>query len=137
MELCDPSDIHALNSFWEVEEDHPQRQVTDVQGHLKKTLCFWESTLQPAPWIISCIKEGYKLPLRSTPDHFHRPNQLSSLDHQEFVTQAIQELEKNRCIVKVQDTPFICSSLSVVANTQGKLWLVLNLRCLNQFLWTD
>ena len=137
MELCDPSDIHALSSFWEVEEGHVQRQVTDVQGRLKKSLIFWENTLQPAPWIISCIKEGYKLPLRSTPDHFHWPNQQSALDHQEFVTQAIQELEENRCIVKVQDTPFICSPLSVVANTQGKLRLVLNLRYLNQFLWTD
>ena len=101
-----------------------------MQGHLKKNLNFWENTL-------SCIKEGYKLPLCSTPDRFHWPNQQSALDHQEFVTQAIQELEENRCIVKVQDTPFICSPLSVVANTQGKLWLVLNLRYLNQFLWTD
>ena len=53
------------------------------------------------------------------------------------MTQAIQELEENRCIVKVQDTPFICSPLSVVANTQGKLQLVVNLRYLNQYLWTD
>ena len=46
MELCDPSDIHALSSFWEVEEGHVQRQVTDVQGCLKKRLNFWENTLQ-------------------------------------------------------------------------------------------
>ena len=72
MELCDQSDIRTLSSFWEVKEGHAQRQVTDVQGRLKKSLSFWENTLQPAPWIISCIKEGYKLPLRSTPDRFHR-----------------------------------------------------------------
>ena len=136
MELCDPSDIHALSSFWEIEEGHAQWQVTDVQGRLKKSLSFWENTLQLTPWIISCIKEGYKFPLRSTPDRFHRPNQHSALDHQEFVTQAIQELEENHCVVKVQDTPFICSPLSVVANTQGKLRLVLNLHYLNQFFWT-
>ena len=40
-------------------------------------------------------------------------------------------------MVKVQETPYICSLLSVVANTQGKLRLVLNLHYLNQILWTD
>ena len=87
--------------------------------------------LDPAPWIISCIKEGYKLPLRSIPDRFHRKNQQSALNHKVFVVQAIQELEKNCCITRVRETPYICSPL---VNTQGKLWLVLNL-C--QFLWMD
>ena len=36
MEFCDPSDIHALSTFWEVKEGHVQRQVTDVQGRLLK-----------------------------------------------------------------------------------------------------
>ena len=40
-------------------------------------------------------------------------------------------------MVGVQEIPYICSPLSVVANTQGKLRLVLNLRYLNQFLWAD
>ena len=86
---------------------------------------------------LASIKESYKLPLRLIPDRFCRPNQQSTLGHQDFVTQAIQELEENHCVVKVQETPYICSPLSVVANTQGKLRLVLNLHYLNQILWTD
>ena len=83
--------------------------------------------MDPAPWIISCIKEGYKLPLRFIPGCYRKPNQQSALRHQQFVQQAIQELEQNHCVVKVQEVPHICSSLSVVANAQGKLQLVLNL----------
>jgi len=79
---------------WEVEQG--EAQVVDVQGRLIKCLSFWENELDPAPWIISCIREGYKLPLRSLPDKFSMPNQHSALNHREFVTQALEELERNR-----------------------------------------
>ena len=65
------------------------------------------------------------------------PNQQSALDHNEFVSQALEELEQNQCIVKTQDPPHVCSPLSVVSNRQGKLRLVLNLCYLNQFLWVE
>ena len=80
----------GLTSFWELEEG--QAQVTDVQGRLRQSLDFWENVLQPAPWITSCIREGYKLPLRAIPDQYHRPNQHSALEHGDFVLEALQEL---------------------------------------------
>ena len=40
----------------------------------------------------------------------------------------------NHCACAVSDKPYICSPLSVVSSATGKLWLVLNLRYLNQFL---
>ena len=58
--------------FWEVEQEV---QVLDVQGRLKKCLSFWEEVLDPAPWIISCIRDGYKLPLCSLPPWYRRSNQ--------------------------------------------------------------
>ena len=87
LDTPDPLDS-ALDSvlpdiFWEVEQG--ETQVTDVQGRLKMCLSFWENKLDPAPWIISCIREGYKLPLRSLPSKFSRPNQQSALDHKEFL----------------------------------------------------
>ena len=60
---CESNQDLALSRFWEME----QGQVTDVQGKLRTHLSFWEDILQPAPWIISCIKEGYKLPLQTIP----------------------------------------------------------------------
>ena len=44
------------------------------------------------------------------------------------------ELLANRRIGRVTQWPHICSPLSVVANDEGKLCLVLNLRYLNNFL---
>jgi len=113
------------------------KQISDVQGRFRKCLDFWERTLDPAPWIISCICDGYKLPLRAIPEKFSKPNQQSALRHKDFVWQSIQDLEKTRCIVRVYEPPHVCSPLSVVEKSMGKLRLVLNLWYLNQFLWLD
>ena len=61
----------------------------------------------------------------------------SSLEHKDFVLEALQELEENQCIVKVQYPPHLCSPLSVAVNSQEKRRLVLNLHYLNQILWTE
>ena len=130
---CENTHDLVLSRFWEMERG----QVTDVQGKLKANISFWEQKLQPAPWIISCIKEGYKLPLRSIPDPYIRPNQASALANKEFITQAISEMVQNRCVVKVANQPHVCSPLSVVSNSVGKQRLVINLRYLNGYLWKD
>ena len=51
-----------------------------------------------------------------------------------FVDEAVLGLLEKRCVLKVDYKPYVCSLLSVVSNTAGKLQLVLNLRYLNQFL---
>ena len=45
----------SLNRCWEVEEGTDQ--IVDVQGRLKTCLPFWEKELEPAPCIISYIRE--------------------------------------------------------------------------------
>ena len=54
--------------------------------------------------------------------------------HLSFATDAIKNLVTNRCVLRVSEKPHICSPLSVVSNSTGKLRLVLNLRYLNQYL---
>ena len=56
----------ALSGFWEIEQG--EGQITNVQGRLRRSLNFWLDELDPAPWIIDCINDGYKLPLRTIPD---------------------------------------------------------------------
>lgn len=51
-----------------------------------------------------------------------------------FVDEAVQNLLSHCCVSRVEQIPLVCSPLSVVANSDGKLRLVLNLRYLNQFL---
>ena len=52
-----------ITVFWEVEQG--ETQVSDEQGRLRKCLGFWEETLNPPLWIISCISEGYTLLLQA------------------------------------------------------------------------
>jgi len=53
------------------------------------------------------------------------------------MSSAISDLLANRCIKEITHKPYICSPLSVVTNSLGKLCLVLNLRYLNQYLLKD
>jgi len=89
-DLTVPENEQELASYWEVEEG--QTQVMDVQGHLMQSLEFWVNVLKPAPWIIDCIREGYKLPLRTISDCYQKLNQRSAIEHKEFVSEAIQKL---------------------------------------------
>ena len=95
--LVDPT----LSTFWEIEQG--ECQISDEQGRLRSSLDFWIKDLDPAPWIINCIWEGYKLPLRTVPDRYYRPNQASALEHKDFVSQTLRELEQNRCLIKVPE----------------------------------
>ena len=125
-------DSTELQRYWELEES--ETQIRDVQGRLKNKLSFWKDELQAPVPIIDCISEGYKLPLLSPPPSYSSKNQSSAHQNADFVSSAITELLQNRCVQRISYKPHICSPLSVVANSMGKLRLVLNLRYLNQFL---
>ena len=87
--------------------------------------------------VLECISEGYRLPLLSISPQYARGNQRSALLNDSFVLSAITDLLANRCVQRVSYKRHICSPLSVVANSAGKLCLVVNLRYLNQFLLKD
>ena len=129
-EPCWESEI----KFWEIEIDGPSSQITDVQGRLKKHQKFWQEVLQAPTPVLECIENGYRLPLKFLPPPHHQHNNKSTGTHQQFVDEAVQSLLMNRCIRRVEAEPWVCSPLSVVSNSAGKLRLVLNLRYLNQFL---
>ena len=126
----DPADI---TKFWEVESDELV-QITDVQGRLSLKLAFWREVLHAPPPVLDCIENGYRLPLKFIPPSRCQPNHKSTMVHQSFVVDAVENLVKNRCALKVSERPHVCSPLSVVSNSVGKLRLVLNLRYLNQYL---
>ena len=128
--------LYDLQKFWEMDDTAVQLpvQITDVQGRLKQRIEFWHEVLQAPPSIIDCIENGYRLPLKFIPPPYSQQNHKSVELFSEFVDDALQNLMSNRCIMRVEAKPEVCSPLSVVANSQGKLRLVLNLRYLNQFL---
>ena len=124
-----------FDRFWEIEQG--SGQITDVQGRLKSSIGFWQEVLKAPQPVIEWVTEGYKLPFLSLPPPYFRKNQKSAHLNALFVSSAIGELLDNRCIQKVANKPHVCSPLSVVASSTGKLRLVLNLRYLNQFLLKD
>lgn len=116
---------------WEVQEEKTGTQIVSVQGRLRQNLEFWQHTLNAPDNVLEWIQTGYKLPLQYLSDTYSQGNHKSTLTHHEFVTGAIAELLVNRCVKRVTEKPFICSPLSLVENSKGKLRLVLNLRYLN------
>ena len=56
-----------MSKYWEVEASDAQVQITDFQGRLKQKLSFWRETLQAPAWLIDCIENGYRLPLKFIP----------------------------------------------------------------------
>ena len=122
-----------ITKFWEVESNEAV-QITDVQGRLRLKLAFWQDVLQAPPPILDCIENGYRLPLKFIPPPHCQSNHKSTVVHHSFVADAVENLVKNRCALRVSGRPHVCSPLSVVSNSAGKLRLVLNLRYLNQYL---
>ena len=119
--------------FWESDSAEPQ--ITHVQGRLKqRSVFFWKDVLHAPPPILDCIENGYRLPLKFIPPSWSQHNHQSAKLHREFVNEAVESLLSNRCIIKVRESPHLCNPLSVVANSAGKLRLVLNLKYLNKFL---
>ena len=108
---------------WEFEQT--DTQITDVQGHLLSNIRFWEQVIQAPSPVIDCIKE---------PEPYNKSNHKLALVNTKFVTDAIIDLEKNRCVMEISNRPHICSPLSVVSNSAGKRRLVIDFRYLNQHL---
>ena len=91
---------HEFGRVWEV--DQGEDQIVDVQGRLCKNIAFWEHELKATHPLLECIREGYKLPLLRVPRVFYKDNAKSATEKSEFVTDAIIELCKSRCIQKVE-----------------------------------
>ena len=124
-----------LGRCWEFEQD--STQISDVQGRMFTCLSFWEQVLKAPPPVLECIEVGYKLPLLSMPGPYQKPNHKSAQINHDFVSQAISDLEQNRCIRRSETIPVVCSPLSVVVSSAGKKRLVIDLRYLNGYLLKD
>ena len=122
-----------ITQFWEL-GSQGLVQITDGQGRLKQRLPFWREVLHAPPHILECNEHDYCLPLKFIPPPHIQHNHQSSETHQCFVDEAISSLIANHCIIRVDAQPHVCSLISVVFNAVGKLRLVLNLKCVNQFL---
>jgi len=69
----------------------PGTVLPGVKGRLEAHVLFWEK-IGASPFIINCIREGYKIPFYVSPPSAEFSNNCSGLEHSEFVHSAIIEL---------------------------------------------
>ena len=102
-------------------------------GRLQKRYDEWEKVTS-SPFILSVIREGYKLPIRVIPQPVELKNNKSARDNTQFVYEKVQKLLSNGCIQEVESRPTVVNSLTVATNKSGKKRLVLDCRHLNDCL---
>ena len=108
--------------------------IVTVQGRLREHSKIWLSNLEASEFVKQIVQFGYHIPFLALPAPIFRFNHQSALQNEEFVSSAIVELVKGGCVVPCSECPLVCNLLSVVQNDSGKLRLVVDLRCVNQYL---
>ena len=109
-------------------------EPVSVQGKLHKHAKFWLNDLEASSFVKYIVLYGYYIPFVVLPWPIFKCNHCSALEHEEFVTSAIDELVDTGCKYPVMSALWCVSPLSVVENPKGKLRFVLDLRYVNQFL---
>ena len=110
-------------------------QNLPVRGRLKKHLEFWINIGAP-DFIVNTIREGYKIPFLIDPLQCVQRNNISAMDHKEFVSQAVLDLLSEEKIYEVErkEHLHIINPLSVSVQACGKKRLILDLRIVNKCL---
>lgn len=105
-----------------------------VKGRLKSHLPYWISIKAPE-FIISTLEHGYVIPFFQTPPKFRFSNNNSAFKHSDFVSNAISDLVSNGCVIEIPFIPYLVNPLSVSVNKLGKKRLILDLSCMNNYVW--
>ncbi|KAK3083122.1 hypothetical protein FSP39_014546 [Pinctada imbricata] len=85
--------------------------------------------------VVKVNEEGYRLPLKSTPDEVLLKKNNSARDNPQFVSQEVQNLVHKRCISQVITKPKVVKPLTVAYNQVRKARLVLDCRHINTHLY--
>ena len=83
-------------------------------------------------FILSVIRDGYKIPFIVFPPPKVSPNNGSALEEREFV---ICNLISNKCLEVLDHPPPIVNPLSVSTQSSGKKRLILDLRHVNLYIF--
>lgn len=86
-------------------------------------------------FILSVIRDGYKIPFIDLPPPRVSHNNSSALKEREFVSEAIFDLLKNKCVEVLDRPPTIINPLSVSVQSSGKKRLILDLRHVNLYIF--
>ena len=104
-----------------------------TKGRLRDNLKYWEY-IGASEFILSTIKEGYKIPFIFEPTPCDLKNNKSAITDPEFVSKELLKLLKTGRIEKLAQKPKFVNPLSV-AIRNGKKRLILDLRHINYFVF--
>ena len=130
--MCDASKFNLKADF--VKSTITSKSKSNVKGSLKAHIKWWIDN-GADEFILSVIREGYRIPFYETPVSAYLPNNKSALDNPVFVTEAIEELVKNGIAIQCSVRPKIVNPLTVAINPTKKR-LILDLsRLVNPYVW--
>ena len=93
--------------------EHEGGEDTWVAGNISNHVDFWKNTLHCLPFVVNTLETGYYLPFLHDPP-YHAKNNTSSRRNPTFVSTAIQELLRHKCIERVPpETPHCVNPLTV------------------------
>ena len=104
-----------------------------VKGRLRANVQSWKS-IDASHFVLSVIREGYKIPFYYTPTSVFLPNKKSALHNADFVLGTVTELLKVGSVVQCPCLPVVVNPLSVSIQPNGKKKLILDLRHVNFFV---
>ena len=124
-----PDVTFGQSRYWE----HEGGEDTWVAGNICNHVDLWKNTLHCSSFVVNILETGYYLPFLHDAPCYHAKNNTSSRRNATFVSTAIQELLRHKCIERVPpETPHGVNPLTVVEG--AKLRLVLDLQHVNQYL---
>ena len=96
---------------WEITETTTN---VSVRSRLKQNVEFWKNELKPPYFVDNIINDVYVIPFISIFSPFYASNNKSSLQHPQFVSQAITKLLENNCAEELKNIYiYCCNSLPV------------------------
>ena len=137
-DTCDDemSDLNHLDTAVEIksllnyEFTSGQSNIPSVRGRL--ALCYDEwLNLGASGFILSVVRDGYKIPFVALPPPKVSSNNTFALKDSLFVSEAISDLLRTKCVEILDHQPDIVNPLSVSIQPSGKKRLIPDLRQVN------
>ena len=86
-------------------------------------------------FILSVVRDGYKIPFVTFPPPKVSPNNYSAITHSHFVSEAICDLLRTKCVGILDHKPDIVNPPSLSIQSSGKKRLILDLRHVNLYVF--
>ncbi len=127
--------MSEVQSYSEIDNGAVHAGV-NVKGRLRRHLDFWKRIGAPE-YILSGIRDGYRLPFVQFPPRKDIKNNKSASMHSVFVQEAINELITSGRVLEVDQAPWVINPLSVAIQSSGKKRLILDLRHVNRYVHVE